>query len=154
VFSFGKSKPAAEAAATGDNDEEEYVPPEPEPSSVTEDDAFYTKRCKLFYKVGSDWKDYGVGNIFLKPCEEKTQLLVRADTSLGNILLNILVPSSLPVSRNGKNNVLTMCVPNPPLSDKNVEADAPVSMLIRVKTGEEADELLEKLNEAKKAGEK
>ena len=67
----------------------------------------------------------------------------------GNILLNIMIPSTLPVSRSGKNNVMTMCIPNPPLKDKNVEEGSPVSMLIRVKTGEEADELLEKLKEAK-----
>ena len=39
----------------------------------------------MFYKVGSDWKEFGVGNLFLKPCDGKTQLLVRADTSLGKI---------------------------------------------------------------------
>ena len=66
----------------------------------------------------------------------------------GNIMLNIMLSSSMPMSRQGKNNVTLICVPNPPLdgSDDN----KPVSMLIKVKTGDDADELLQKLEEAKK----
>ncbi|KAL3206325.1 hypothetical protein MRX96_052855, partial [Rhipicephalus microplus] len=60
---------------------EEYVPPKEEIAPVEEKDAVYTKRCKLFQK--------------------KRQ----ADTRLGNILLNIMLAQSLPVSRLGKNNV-------------------------------------------------
>lgn len=45
----------------------------------------------------------------------------------------------MPCSRTGKNNVLLVCVPNPPLDEKN--ASAPATMLVRVKTSEDADEL-------------
>lgn len=57
----------------------------------------------------------------------------------GNILLNVLIPPNMPCTRTGKNNVLIVCVPNPPVDEKN--ATAPVTMLIRVKTSEDADEL-------------
>lgn len=57
----------------------------------------------------------------------------------GNILLNVLVPPNMPCARTGKNNVLIVCVPNPPVDEKN--ASIPVTMLIRVKTSEDADEL-------------
>lgn len=57
----------------------------------------------------------------------------------GNILLNVLIPPNMPCTRTGKNNVLIVCVPNPPVDEKN--AAAPVTMLIRVKTSEDADEL-------------
>ena len=67
--------------------------------------------------------------------------------STGNILLNIMVQASMPCSRMGKNNVMVVCVPNPPVDDKN--ASTPVPMLIRVKTTEDADELLQILQEKK-----
>jgi nuclear pore complex protein Nup50 len=50
-------------------------------------------RCKLFYKKGAEFADKGLGMLHLKPVEStnKTQLLVRAETSLGNILLNVML---------------------------------------------------------------
>lgn len=63
----------------------------------------------------------------------------------GNILLNIMLQSSMPCSRVGKNNVMVVCVPNPPVDDKN--SGSPVPLLIRVKTSEDADELQRTLEE-------
>ena len=61
-----------------------------------------------------------------------------------------MLTESIPATRQGKNNVAIVCVPNPPLTDKKQEGDQKaVSMLIRVKTGEDADELLQHINEAK-----
>lgn len=117
-------------------------------TEVKEEDAFYSKKCKLFYKKDSEFKEKGVGTLHLKPtANQKTQLLVRADTSLGNILLNVLIPPNMPCTRTGKNNVLIVCVPNPPVDEKNTSA--PVTMLIRVKTAEDADELHRVLQEQK-----
>lgn len=65
----------------------------------------------------------------------------------GNILLNIIVQASMPCSRLGKNNVMVVCVPNPPVDDKN--PSSPVPLLIRVKTTEDADELHKILEEKK-----
>lgn len=48
----------------------------------------------------------------------------------------------------GKNNVMMVCIPNPPFDPKS--PPVPTPLLFRVKTGEEADELLSKLEEAKK----
>ena len=44
---------------------------------------FSSVRCKLFYKADAAWKEKGLGNLHLKPCDDKTQLLIRADTNLG-----------------------------------------------------------------------
>ncbi|XP_078667464.1 nuclear pore complex protein Nup50-like [Branchiostoma floridae x Branchiostoma belcheri] len=147
-FSFA-SKPSAPTTESSDTKEdEEYEPPKPEVKEVKEDGAFYTVRCKLFYQKDGAYKDKGVGNLHLKKTgEDKTQLVVRADTSLGNILLNILLFPSMPVSRQGKNNVALVCVPNPPLDEKS--EPKPTPMLIRVKTGEAADELCKQLNDNK-----
>lgn len=65
----------------------------------------------------------------------------------GNILLNILLQASMPVSRLGKNNVMVVCVPNPPVDSSH--PDKPIPLLIRVKTSEDADELLGILEEKK-----
>lgn len=138
------------ADCRGGEEEENDEPPKVVVTEVKEEDAFYSKKCKLFYKKDNEFKEKGVGTLHLKPtASQKTQLLVRADTNLGNILLNVLVPPSMPCTRTGKNNVLIVCVPNPPVDEKN--ATSPVTMLIRVKTSEDADELHRVLVEKKGA---
>ena len=59
-----------------------------------------------------------------------------------------MLTSSVPLAKQGKNNVSMVCVPNPPV-DLKADAQKPVPMLIRVKTSDDADELLNKLNEMK-----
>ncbi|KAG8579902.1 hypothetical protein GDO81_011088 [Engystomops pustulosus] len=131
-------------------EEEAEEPPKVVVQEIKEDDAFYSRKCKLFYKKDNEFKEKGVGTLHLKTLEDqKTQLLVRADTNLGNILLNILVQPSMPCSRTGKNNVMIVCVPNPPIDEKN--PTVPATMLIRVKTTEDADELHKILLEKKGA---
>uniref|UniRef100_A0A3B5M309 Nuclear pore complex protein Nup50 n=1 Tax=Xiphophorus couchianus TaxID=32473 RepID=A0A3B5M309_9TELE len=143
---FGAAGPSAALSF----DEESEEPPKPEVKEVKEDDAFYSKKCKLFYKKELEFKEKGVGTLHLKrTAEGKTQMIIRADTNLGNILLNILVPPTLPCSRVGKNNVMVVCVPNPPVDDKNPSVAVP--LLIRVKTAEDADELHKTLEEKKHA---
>lgn len=91
----------------------------------------------------------GIGMLHLKKIkDDKTQLVIRADTSLGTILLNVLLQPQMTTQRVGKNNVMMVCVPNPPIDPKT--APAPTPMLLRVKTDTEADELLQKLNDSKK----
>ncbi|ESO91777.1 hypothetical protein LOTGIDRAFT_233352 [Lottia gigantea] len=153
--SFGGFGTSAFTSATNkptDNQEgeEEYEPPKPETREINEEGAVYSKRCKIFYQKDGKWKDRGVGNLHLKPDEEgKTQLIIRADTTLGNILLNIMLSSVIPTKKQGKNNVWMLCVPNPPVDVKD-DSGKPVPMLLRVKTSEDADELLDKLEEFKK----
>ena len=150
---------------------------------VEESDAIYDKKCKLFYKKDGNYVEKGVGMLYLKTVEGgKTQLLVRADTNLGNVLLNILLSPQIPTTRVGKNNVMLVCVPNTPV-DPKTDSSAPCPMLIRylilynmtcfnpmkvefmsgipftsfsnslkyfrVKTGDDADELKDKLDELK-----
>lgn len=152
---FGATAPAVSTSVSApgnsqtavENEEESDEPPVPVVKEIKEKDAFYSKKCKLFYKKDSEFKEKGVGTLHLKMVSDgKLQLLVRADTNLGNILLNIMVPSSMPCSRTGKNNVMVVCVPNPPV-DKN--PGTPVPVLIRVKTAEDADELHQILQEKK-----
>uniref|UniRef100_A0A8C5PQB0 Nuclear pore complex protein Nup50 n=1 Tax=Leptobrachium leishanense TaxID=445787 RepID=A0A8C5PQB0_9ANUR len=142
-------KPQESTGASEDaGGEEVEEPPKAVIQEVKEDDAFYSKKCKLFYKKGNEFKEKGVGTLHLKPVGgDKTQLLIRADTNLGNILLNILVQSSMPCTRTGKNNVMIVCAPNPPIDEKN-PTDR-VTMLIRVKSADDANELHKILLEKK-----
>ncbi|CAL9682652.1 unnamed protein product [Knipowitschia caucasica] len=145
-FATPKSDMTPQMGETGDEETEE--PPKPEVKEVKEEDAFYSKKCKLFYKKDSEFKEKGVGTLHLKQSgEDKTQMIIRADTNLGNILLNIILQSSLPCSRVGKNNVMLVCVPNPTIDDKN--PNTPIPLLLRVKTEEDANELLKILEEKK-----
>ncbi|KAK2859234.1 hypothetical protein Q5P01_003854 [Channa striata] len=145
-FSGTKAEDPKPADENGDEDSEE--PPKPDVKEVKEEDAFYSKKCKMFYKKDSEFKEKGVGTLHLKQTSEgKTQMIIRADTNLGNILLNIIVQSSMPCTRVGKNNVMVVCVPNPPVDDKN--PSSPVPLLIRVKTTEDADQLHKTLEEKK-----
>lgn len=125
-------------------------PPKVEVNEVKEDDAIYEKKCKLFYMKDGAYVEKGVGTLFLKPAGEKTQLLIRALTNLGNILLNIILNPTIPTARAGKNGVIIACIPNPPLSTSSTASSEPVKMLIRVKTAEDADALNEKITELKK----
>lgn len=147
-FSFQSGTSTKSEESGGGEEEEAEEPPKVVVQEVKEEDAFYSKKCKLFYKKDNEFKEKGVGTLHLKPVkDQKTQLLVRADTNLGHILLNILVQPSMPCSRTGKNNVMIVCVPNPPVDEKN--PTVPATMLIRVKTTADADELHKLLLEKK-----
>lgn len=125
----------------GEADEDE--PPKVEFTPVEEKDSLYSKRCKLFVKADGNFSDRGVGTVHIKKVDSKVQVLVRAETSLGNILLNIILNESVPLQRMGKNNVMMICLPTPE------SKPPPTSVLLRVKTAEEADELFETLNKYK-----
>ena len=115
---------------------------------VAEEGAFHSIRCKLFFKRESTWAELGIGMLNLKKLDGKTQVLVRNDTTLGKILLNVYLAKSTPISRSGKNNVILLSVPNPPLYSKPSEGDnsKPATYLVKVKTAEDADELFKHLD--------
>lgn len=145
-FTFANVKPPAAEQKSDDKEEGEAdddEPPKVEFTPVEEKDSLYSKRCKLFVKVDGKFSDRGVGTVHIKKVDSKVQVLVRADTNLGNILLNIILNESVPLQRMGKNNVMMVCLPTPE------SKPPPTSVLLRVKTAEEADELFETLKKHK-----
>ena len=62
-------------------------------------------------------------------------------------MLNVRLSESMPLARQGKNNVSIMSIINPAIP--KVPDDKPVPMLIRVKTADDADELFEKMKEVR-----
>ncbi|GLV37085.1 Nucleoporin 50kD [Carabus blaptoides fortunei] len=153
-FSFGSgspfafanvAKPPVEGKKSEEKDEEDE-PPAVVFKPVVEDGHIFSKRCKVFVKKDGAFGDRGVGQLFLKPVtgSEKIQLIVRADTNLGNLLLNFILSDGIPTQRTGKNNVMLVCIPTPDAKPP------PTPILLRVKTAEEADELLKILEKHKK----
>merc|ERR1712131_457990 len=132
---------AASSTAPSTKEDEEYVPPVAETKEFDDaKDALYQKKSKIFYLKDGNYKEIGVGLLFVKPLEnDKASILVRADNTLGNILLNVAIPPSPAPVKQGKNNCLLPVVPNPPI--EGVEGAVP--LLIRVKTSDDADELIE-----------
>lgn len=127
-------------------EEDEDSPPKVEFTPVVEEGHIYTVRCKVFVKKDGNFSDRGVGNMYLKPIEnsEKVQLIVRADTNLGNLLCNFILSENIPTKRMGKKDVMLVCLPTPDTKPP------PVPILLRVKSPEEADALLETLEKHKK----
>lgn len=83
--------------------------------------------------------------MFLKPTpNEKTQLIVRGTNSLGNLILNFLLTESIPIKRMNSTNIMFVCLPMPDFEPP------PTAILLRVKTAEDADTLIETLNKHKK----
>lgn len=138
--------PATQSAENEESDEnKEDEEPKVEFTPVVEDDSLFDIRCKVFVKKGSDYTSRGTGTLYLKPvANDKIQLLVRADTNLGNVLLNYLLSAAIPAKRLGKNNVCMVCIPTPESEPK------PVPILIRVKNEEEADKLLNQITKNSK----
>lgn len=149
-FSFTSTviKPADDQKESSptQNAEEHEEPPKVEFTPVVEDGHVYTTRCKVFVKKGDSFGDRGVGSLYVKPVpeSEKFQVFVRAETNLGNLLCNFILSDSIPIQRMGKKDVMLVCIPTPDAKPP------PLPILLRVKSSEEADELLEVLQKHKK----
>lgn len=127
-----------------DTKEDEDATPPVVSEAITEEGSVYEKKCKVFIKKDGAFVDHGVGFIFLKLVgdEKKCQMIVRANNKLATIMLNVLLSSSIPIQLMGKNNVMLVCCPTPD--------SKPSSVLLRVKSTQDAEELLNKLNELRK----
>lgn len=90
-------------------------------------------------------KDRGLGQLYIKKADGKSQLVIRTDNANGTILLNIRLTKLLPITYRG-NGVMLGCTPNPPLeSDPNNQK--PVTFFIKVKNKDVGKELEKKLLE-------
>ncbi|XP_064399716.1 nuclear pore complex protein Nup50-like isoform X2 [Halichondria panicea] len=112
----------------------------PAQTAPNDDDSLMSVRAKLFYKKGAEYCELGVGTLKIQTSGDKAvRLLLRNDTSVGKVILNIRITNGIPVSSKG-NNVFMVCMANPPLT-KNPD-DSPISYLIRVKTAQLAEKIL------------
>ena len=121
-------------------------------SSVAEsadDGSLLAVRAKLFYKKKDEFTELGVGTLKVQGANgESVCLLLRNDTSIGNILMNVRVTSDVPMTLT-KNNLMVVCPANPPLSKGGSDSGA-VTYLIRVKTAQLAEKLHTSIQESLK----
>jgi len=133
-------------AQNAENDDN-YEPPKPEAVVIEEEGAIYSKPdIKMYYKQPTDqsFVTYGKGTLYIKELDgSKKQLIVRANNTLGTILLNISWVSAIPVSLK-KKDVIIAALPNPPLNSKESEKVL-VSYILRSRNEDEAKELSESL---------
>lgn len=59
-----------------------------------------------------------------------------------------MLSKGIPSSRQG-NKVTMVCIPNPPLSEKEVDSKVPICIVFRVKTDDDAETLLKQINDHK-----
>ncbi|PAA70466.1 hypothetical protein BOX15_Mlig008447g2, partial [Macrostomum lignano] len=160
LFGLGGFAAASAAAASSSQEEqedEEYEPPKPETREIREDGAVFSQKCKLFYMAAGEakqWKEKGVGCVHVKPAEaeggSRAQLIVRADNTLGTIMLNTLVTKDMKLSV-AKNNLSLACPPNPPMPKSANDDRRIVPFLVRLKTEADAKELLAKIDGLREA---
>ncbi|KRX92782.1 Prenylcysteine oxidase, partial [Trichinella pseudospiralis] len=123
-------------------------PPKVESVQVEEEGSVYSEKCKLYFKQDKEFVLKGVGYVYLKPNDNgKVQLIVRDNTALGNLYLNIFLDELTPCQKISKNKIMLAAVPNPPIEGKS-ENEA-VTYLINMKSEKEADTLFDLINEAK-----
>jgi hypothetical protein len=99
----GEENEEAEGEDGGEADPVPVVPAEEQ--EVAETDALISRRCILFYLDGGAYVKRGVGTAHVKQIEgtnDAVQLLIRAGTSLGAILLNTRITKNTKASRSSR----------------------------------------------------
>lgn len=118
------------------------------PTNKEDDNRLINMRCKLFYKKETEFVELGLGNVCITKGEKSgVNLLLRNDTAMKKILLNVHLSKGVPLSLT-KNKVLIVCLPNPPLDSKSDDDKSiiPVTYLIKVKDEVSAKSLHAKIN--------
>ena len=106
----------------------------------TDDGSLLSLRAKLFYKKQDEYTELGVGTLKVQSSSgQSVCLLLRNDTTIGNILMNVRVTTDVPMTLT-KNNLIVVCPANPPLG-KGAGEGGVVTYLIRVKTAQLAEKL-------------
>ena len=97
----------------------------------------------MFLKKEASYIEKGIGTLHIKETNEEAgnQLLIRADNSLGTVMLNIRLKKSLPIIPTKSGLLLTIPnIPSSPSKSKEPEAETS-SYYIKVKSNEIRDEL-------------
>lgn len=145
TFKFGipatKTESKPETSKTEEDDE--YVPPEPEKKVLVEEGSEFEVKVKMYFMIEKTWTDRGTGMAFLKRKEGSAHLVVRAENSLGTIMLNNVLKKEIKITSSGDKAFSFVTVPNPPVEPKNPEKAFPI--LLRVKTKDLKEEFLAKI---------
>ena len=105
-------------------------------------------RIKLYFRKGKKYEALGRAWMHIKSLDSgKHQLLVRAENSIGTILLNVLLAEQLPLNRMKKDVILSAMTKDP--GDPKDDTIKSVCYLIRTVSESDAQEVETKIKEYK-----
>ncbi|CAI6345524.1 unnamed protein product [Macrosiphum euphorbiae] len=153
-FSFGSKLPTStfspknlETPQEPQNpiDEDEDQPPVVNYTPIKENDAVFESKSKLFCFKNGKYEELGVGQLYLKPVDDKKmQLIMRNDSALGTIMANTLLNESVNFTKRNAKNVQLTCVLDPTKSTK------PQTVLFKFKDSQITDSFENELTKLKK----
>ncbi|XP_001945577.1 nuclear pore complex protein Nup50 [Acyrthosiphon pisum] len=151
-FSFGSKSPTLTVSSENlkkesqkpiDGDEDQ--PPVVNFTPIKESDAVFESKSKLFCFKNGKYEELGVGQLYLKPVDDKKiQLIMRNDSALGTIMANTLLNESVNFTKRNAKNVQLTCVLDPTKSTK------PQTVLFKFKDSQITDTFENELNKLKK----
>lgn len=104
-------KPIDEVQKPKDEEEDEDQPPVVNFIPVKENDAIFESKSKLYHFKDGKYEEHGVGQLYLKPVDDKKiQLIMRNDSALGTIMVNTLLNESVKFTKRNAKNVQLICV--------------------------------------------
>lgn len=153
-FSFGSKPPIStpisvtsnnvETQKSKDEEDEEDQPPVVNFTPIKENDAIFESKSKLYYLKDGKYEEHGIGQLYLKPVDDKkVQLLMRNDSALGTIMINTLLNESVNFTKRNAKNVQLICVPDPTKSTK------PQTVLFKFKDSQITDLFEKELSKLK-----
>jgi nuclear pore complex protein Nup50 len=153
-FSFGSKSPTLTFASENlktpqepqnPTDEDEDQPPVVNFTPIKENDAVFESKSKLFCFKNGKYEELGVGQLYLKPVDDKKiQLIMRNDSALGTIMANTLLNESVNFTKRNAKNVQLTCVLDPTKNTK------PQTVLFKFKDSQITDSFENELNKLKK----
>ncbi|CAF1413947.1 unnamed protein product [Rotaria sp. Silwood1] len=127
---------------TEDNENELNEPPEPE-KVEHEADAKLTYRCRMGVNKSGKLIKRGPVQVILKEINDKRQLIIRSDDSLGRLYLNILWSKLIEIKKNSTKDLTFICKLNPGMSE--ITEGEFVMILLRFDNETERNDAYEKL---------
>lgn len=128
-----------------DDEDNEDQPPVVNFAPIKENDAIFESKSKLYYFKNGKYEEHGIGQLYLKPInEKKVQLIMRNDSALGTIMVNTLLNDSVKFTKRNPKNVQLICVVDPTKSTK------PQTVLFKFKDSQTTDAFENELAKLKK----
>lgn len=153
IFSFGSKSPTITFSAENlkteppqmPQEEDEDQPPVVNFTPIKENDTIFESKSKLFCFKNGKYEELGVGQLYLKPVDDKKiQLIMRNDSALGTIMANTLLNESVKFTKRNAKNVQLTCVLDPTKSTK------PQTILFKFKDSQITDSFENELTKLKK----
>lgn len=146
-FSFNTPTPATSEPAADENEDEPAEPPEPEKVDH-EANAKFTYRCRMGVTKGNKIVKRGPVQVVLKEANDKNQLIVRSDDSLGRLFLNIIWSKMLSMKKNAAKDLTFVCALNPGMAE--IPEGEFVTILFRFDNETERNAAYEQLEKERK----